>query len=47
MLVYKKKKKKGTNPDDIKNYITTKQIIINGLGERTQKIIEGNEKNGL
>jgi len=40
MLVYKK----GTNPDDITNVITTKWIIINGLEEKTHKIIEGNEK---
>lgn len=40
MLVYEK----NTDPDDITNDITTKWIIINGLGEKTQKIIEGNEK---
>jgi len=39
-LVYEK----NTNDIDITNDITAKWIIINGLGERTQKLINGNEK---
>jgi len=34
----------GTNESDIKNDITAKWIIINSLGEKTQKLIEGNGK---
>jgi len=34
----------GTSEIDIKNDITTKWMIINSLGEKTQKLIEGNGK---
>lgn len=35
---------KGTTIDDITNDITAKWIIINGLGDQTQKLIDGSEK---
>jgi len=39
-LVYEKE----TNIKDITNDITAKWMIINGLGDQTQKLIEGSEK---
>ena len=35
---------KNTNENDINNDITTKWIILNSLGEKTQKIVKGNGK---
>jgi len=38
---------KNTSDVDIDNDITTKWIIMNSLGEESQKLIEGNEKTGF
>ena len=38
---------KGTSDVDIDNDITSKWIIMNSLGEESQKLVEGNEKTGF